>query len=70
MTVINRYIFEIADLKGRHLFGVRQAMGSPARKAGFCFSANYVSEDFKWLAATHGLQGVVFEKVFSYRPPG
>jgi hypothetical protein len=69
MTEIRRYAFEIDDLKGKHLFGVKQAMGSPARKAGSCFSANYVSEEFKRLVEREGLQGVVFEKVFSYRGP-
>jgi hypothetical protein len=69
MTVIRRYAFEINELKGKHLFGVKQAMGSAARKAGSCFEANYVSEEFKRLVATNALQGVVFEKVFSYRAP-
>jgi hypothetical protein len=68
MTVIRRYAFEINDLKGKHLFGVKQTMGSSARKAGLCFAANYVSEEFKCLAGAHGLQGVVFERVFAYRP--
>lgn len=68
MTVIRRYAFEIDDLKGKHLFGIKQATGSAARKAGLCFRSSYVSEEFKRLVAAHGLEGAVFEKVFSYRP--
>src|SRR5262249_11023865 len=58
MTVIRRYAFEIDDLMGKHLFGVKQVVGSAARKGGLCFAANYVSEEFKRLVAAHGLQGV------------
>jgi hypothetical protein len=67
MTAIRRYSFEIEALQGLHLFGVKQAIGSPARRAGYCFGADYVSEQFRQLVATSELQGVVFEKVFSYR---
>jgi hypothetical protein len=68
MTVIHRYAFEAEDLKGKHLFGVKQVPGSAARAGGHCFRANYVSEEFKGAVTTNGLQGIVFEKVFSYRP--
>jgi hypothetical protein len=69
MTAIRRYSFVIDDLKGKHLFGVKQAPGSPARKAGFCFAAaDYVSEEFKRAIEINGLQGVVFERVFSSAP--
>jgi hypothetical protein len=68
MTVIRRYAFEIVDLKGKHLFGIKQAPGSSARKGGYRFGASYVSEGFKRVVEAHGLQGVVFEKVFSYAP--
>jgi hypothetical protein len=67
MTAIQRYAFKIEDLRGKHLFGIRQAPGSPARKGGFCYGANYVSEEFKRVVETHGLQGIVFERIFSYR---
>lgn len=66
MTVIQQYDFKLNDLVGKHLFGVKQAPGSAARKAGYCFGANYVSEEFKQTFAKHQLQGVVFEEVFSY----
>lgn len=69
MTVIDRYAFEIKDIEQKHLFGVKQSKGSPARKGGFCFAANYVSEEFKGLVESQGFRGVVFEKVFSYRQP-
>ena len=69
MTVVRRYAFEIDELKGKHLFGVKQVKDSAARKAGFCFAANYVSEEFKRVVGSDELQGVVFEKVFSYSAP-
>jgi hypothetical protein len=65
MTSIRQYDFNVKDLVGKHLFGVKQAPGSAARKAGHCFGANYVSEQFKQTFAKHRLQGVVFEEVFS-----
>lgn len=52
ITVVRRYAFDIHDLKGKHLFGVKQAMGSPTRKW-----ANYVSEEFKRCVAANDLQG-------------
>jgi hypothetical protein len=67
--VVRRYSFLIDELKGKHLFGVKQAHSSPARKAGFCFAANYVSEKLRRAVEENELQGVVFEKVFSYSPP-
>ena len=67
MTVIRRYSFEISDLHGLHFFGIKQAPGSPAHKAGSCFRADCVSEEFKQLIDANGLEGVVFEEVFSYR---
>jgi len=66
ITTIHRFTFEVKDLRGQHLFGVKQASGSDARKSGYCFAANFVSEEFQCLVATNALQGVVFEKVFSY----
>jgi hypothetical protein len=69
MTEIRRYAFDIEKLKGKHLFGVKQATDSSARKAGLCFAADDVSEEFKRVAGSHALQGVVFEKVFSYSAP-
>jgi hypothetical protein len=69
MTVIRSYAFTPEELEGKHLFGIKQAPGSPARHAGICFAANYVSEQFRRLVAAHALQGVVFEKVFSDRRP-
>jgi hypothetical protein len=67
MTSIKRYDFNVKDLVGKHLFGVKQVTGSPARKGGYCFAADYVSEEFKLTFAKHRLQGVVFEEVFLYR---
>ena len=68
MTAIDRYAFDVQDLKGMHFFGLRQSPGSPSRKAGRCFGGTYVSEEFKRTVEKHGLEGVVFEKVFSYHP--
>jgi len=68
MTVIRQYAFNINELQGLHFFGINQSPGSPSRKAGYCFGGNYVSEEFKRTVEAHGLQGVVFKKVFSYRP--
>lgn len=62
MTVIRRHAFEIDDVKGKHLFGIKQAPDW-----GYCIGTNYVSEQFKQVIEAHELQGVVFEKVFSYR---
>ncbi|MCI0683485.1 MAG: hypothetical protein L0Y71_15380 [Gemmataceae bacterium] len=69
MTVIRRYAFDLDDLQGKHFFGIKQSPGSPSRKAGRSFGAAYVSEEFKRTVEAHGLQGVVFKKVFSYRLP-
>lgn len=66
MSSIQRHDFNLKELAGKHLFGVKQAPHSAARKGGFCFAANYVSEEFKLTYARHGLQGAVFEEVFSY----
>jgi hypothetical protein len=66
MTVIRRYAFEIDDLMGKHLFAITQFPGSHSRRGGCCFGANYVSAEFKRVVEAHELQGVVFEKVFSY----
>lgn len=69
MTEISRYDFMVEDLKGKHLFGVKQAKDSAARKAVYCFGTDYVSEEFKRVVDSEALQGVVFEKVFSYNAP-
>jgi hypothetical protein len=68
ICAIKRYAFDTDDLAGKHLFGVHQAPGSPARKGGFSFGSNYVSEEFGRVFEAHGLQGVTFKKVFSYAP--
>jgi hypothetical protein len=68
MTRIGQYAFQADDLRGAHLFGVKQVPGSPARKGGHCYGANYISEEFRRCVRTHGLQGVTFKKVFSYLP--
>lgn len=68
MTRVDRYVFQAKDLRGKHLFGIKQAPGSPARKGGLCYGANYVSEEFRRIVKAHGLQGVTFKKVFSYYP--
>jgi len=67
ITVIERYDFVLAAIEGLHLFGVHQAPRSDARKGGFCFLNDYVSDAFKAAIESHGLQGVVFERVFAYR---
>jgi hypothetical protein len=66
MAMIDRYSFDIADLAGKHLFGIKQAPRSHSRKLGICFGGDYVSEELKRVFAANGLQGVVFKKVFSY----
>jgi hypothetical protein len=70
MTSIRKYDFNIDDLEGKHLFGIKQTPGSHSRGAGICFGNNYVSEEFRRVVIEYDLQGVVFEKVFSYRPAG
>lgn len=69
ITQVMSYDFEPKSLRGKHLFGIKQAKGSPARKAGYCLSADYVSEQFKQLVESHDLRGLVFEKVFSCPAP-
>lgn len=69
MTTISKYDFELDDLEGKHFFRIKQAPGSPARKAGHCFGSAYlVSEEFVRLFEAHSLQGLVFKEVFAYRP--
>lgn len=69
ITVIHKYDFNIGDLSGKHFFGVKQMPGSDSRSAGFCYRrARLVSEEFRQTVIEHGLQGVVFERVFAYRP--
>lgn len=69
MTFVSRYAFETKALQGKHLFGVKQAKGSVSRRVGYCFGANYVSEEFRRVVGEAKLQGVVFEKIFSYSAP-
>lgn len=64
ITAIRRYSFAASQLKGVHVFQVRNPVGSRAREGGYAVSGFLVSDDFKRLIEQSRINGVAFKRVF------